>query len=489
MEPLGAIFLIVHNNNKSMSKNKYPVRYFLLLFLLLMFSILFWYIIFNSNHSQKTYYENNIRTVVERVFISSPNTEQEYWRQDYLPDSVSQIIPIDTTKIIDDTLNKRRIVSNLVNIALKNTTASIAKFAHELKEKYPSEDYKIVYLDSVVNRIQVQLPEKERSNFKTQVKAQFTQYKLLVWDETIFDYVKTFNDPKLKDNNINWYLKAINIENAWEQTTGNKNTIIAVIDNGFDLNHPELKNKAVNPYNVIDKSTDVSPGDENHGTHVASTIVANGNNNQGLVGICPDCSFMPIKVEDQNGMMTNTYIIDAILYAIKNKADVINLSLGMQIPMGSNISLDEQKEYINSSAKDEEEFWNDLFNYANEKNVTCVLAAGNSNIMTGFDPFQRANSTIKVGAVDTNGKKANFSNFGLNTTIYAPGTNIFGAKPGNRYEILEGTSMAAPVISGLIGLIKSKNKSITNSQILNILNKNTINKNNIKIVDVISSLN
>lgn len=488
MELLGAIFLIVHNN-KSMSKNKYPLRYFLLLFLLLTFSILFWYIIFNRNHSEKTYYENNIKTVVERVFIGSPNTEQEYWQQDYLPDSVSQIIPIDTTKIINDTLNKRRIVSNLVNIALKNTTASIAKFAHELKEKYPSEDYKIVYLDSVVNRIQIQLPEKERSNFKKQIKSQLTHYKLLVWEETIFDYIKTFSDPKLKDNNINWYLKAINIENAWDQTTGSKSTIIAVIDNGFDLNHPELKNKAVNPYNVIDKSTDVSPGDKNHGTHVASTIVANGNNNQGLVGICPDCSFMPIKVEDQNGMMTNTYIIDAILYAIKNKADVINLSLGMQIPMGINIPLDEQKAYINSSAKDEEEFWNDLFNYADEKNVTCVLAAGNSNIMTGFDPFQRANNTIKVGAVDTNGKKANFSNFGLNTTIYAPGTHIFGAKPGNRYEILEGTSMAAPVISGLVGLIKSKNKSLTNPQILKILNKNTINKNNIKIVEVIGSLN
>lgn len=489
MEPLGVIFLTVHNNSKRMIKNKYPLHYFLFLFLLLMFSILFWYIIFNRNHNEKTYYENNIKTVVERVLIGSPNTEQEYWQQDYLPDSVSQIIPVDTTKIITDTLNKRRIVSNLVNIAIKNTTVSIAKFANELKEKYPSEDYKIVYLDSVVNRIQIQLPEKERSNFKEQIKSQLTQYKLLVWDETIFDYVKSFNDPKLKDNNINWYLKAINIENAWKQTTGSKSTIIAVIDNGFDLNHPELKNKAVNAYNVIDKSTDVSPNKENHGTHVASTIVANGNNNQGLVGICPDCSFMPIKVEDQNGIMTNTYIIDAILYAIKNKADVINLSLGMQIPMGINIPLDEQKAYINSSAKDEEEFWNDLFNYADERNVTCVLAAGNSNIMTGFDPFQRANNTIKVGAVDTNGNKANFSNYGLNTTIYAPGTNIFGAKPGNRYEILEGTSMAAPVISGLVGLIKSKNKSLRNPQILKILNKNTINKNSIKIVEVIGSLN
>jgi subtilisin family serine protease len=94
-----------------------------------------------------------------------------------------------------------------------------------------------------------------------------------------------------------------------------------------------------------------------------------------------------------------------------------------------------------------------------------------------------------VGAVDKNGNKAPFSNFGANTTIYAPGTNIYGAKPGNSYEILEGTSMAAPIISGLIGLIKSKNKNISNQQIRDILNRNTINKNNIKIVDVIGSLN
>jgi subtilisin family serine protease len=336
--------------------------------------------------------------------------------------------------------------------------------------------------------LQVQLPEKERVKFKTEVKSKLNQYKLLVWDETLFDYVKTFNDPKLKDNSVNWYLKAININKAWEQTTGDNQIVIAVIDNGFDLNHPELKGKAVKPYNVIDKTTDVSPSKENHGTHVASTIVAKGDNNQGLVGICPDCSFMPIKVEDQNGMMTNTYIIDAILYAIKNKADVINLSLGMQIPMGLNIPIQEQKEYINSNAKDEEEFWNDLFNYASQKNVSCVLAAGNSNILTGFDPFQRAKATIKVGAVNQNGQKASFSNFGTLTTIYAPGTTIYGAKPGNSYQILEGTSMAAPIVSGFVGLIKSKNKNSTNLEILKILNANTITKNNIKILNTNNTL-
>jgi subtilisin family serine protease len=463
------------------TKNKYPFRYFLFLLLLLIVSILLWFFFLKSN-----YFRNNNSGSIS---ITKPTTENEYWQQDYLPDNVSQIVPIDTTKIINDTLNKRRIVSNLVNIAIKNPNVSIAKFANDLKDKYPSDEYKIVYIDSVVNRLQVELPENKRVKFKTEVKTKLNQYKLLVWDEALFDYVKTFNDPRLKDSNSNWYLKAINIDKAWEQSTGDKNTVIAVIDNGFDLNHPELKNKSINAYNVIDKSSDVSPSNENHGTHVASTILANGNNNQGLIGICPDCSLMPIKVQDQNGMMTNTYIIDAILYAIKNKADVINLSLGMQIPTGINVPLQEQKEYINSFAKDEEEFWNDLFNYANEKNIICVLAAGNSNIMTGFDPFQRAKNTIKVGAVDKTGNKADFSNFGVNTTIYAPGTNIFGAKPGNSYEILQGTSMATPIISGLVGLIKSKNKNLTNQKIIEILNKNTINKNNLKIVDVVSSLN
>jgi subtilisin family serine protease len=453
---------------------------------MLLLAILLWVIVFDKNETNIL--QSDATRAVEGVFIENSSTETEYWQQEYLPEQTAQIIAIDTSKIINDTLNRRRIVSNLVNIALKNSDNSIAKFANELKQKYPSEEYKIVYIDSVVNRLQVQLPEKERVKFKTEVKSKLSPYKLLVWDETLFDYVKTFNDPKLKDNTANWYLKAININKAWEQTTGNNQIVIAVIDNGFDLNHPELKGKAVKPYNVIDKTTDVRPSKENHGTHVASTIVAKGDNNQGLVGICPDCSFMPIKVEDQNRMITNTYIIDAILYAIKNKADVINLSLGMQIPMGLNIPLQEQKEYINSNAKDEEEFWNDLFEYASQKNVSCVLAAGNSNILTGFDPFQRAKATIKVGAINQNGQKASFSNFGTLTTIYAPGTTIYGAKPGNSYQVLEGTSMAAPIVSGFVGLIKSKNKNSTNQEILKILNANTITKNNIKILNTNNTL-
>jgi subtilisin family serine protease len=460
-----------------MQIKKYPFRYYVFLILMLFLAIAFWLFFFNLEE---------IKNLKNNSITNRPLTENEYWQQDYLPKQVGHIIPIDANKIINDSLNRRKIVSNLVNIAIKNTSNSIAKFASELKQSYPSDDYKIVYIDSVINRLQVELPDEERENFKTEVKATLNQYKLLVWDETLFDYAKIFNDPILKDESDSWYLKAININNAWDKTTGNKNIVIAVIDNGFDLNHPELKDKSIKSYNVIDKTTDVSPSIENHGTHVSSTIIANGNNNQGLIGICPDCSFMPIKVEDQNKNLSSSYIIDAILYAIKNKADVVNLSLGMLIPSGVNIPLQEQKDYINSSAKDEEEFWNDLFNYANENNTTCVIAAGNSNILTGFDPFQRSKNTIKVGAFDNNQSKANFSNFGPNTTIYAPGTNIFGAKPGNSYEVLQGTSMAAPIVSGFVGLLKSMNKNLTNQQIISIINRNSFGENSFRILNVTS---
>jgi subtilisin family serine protease len=450
---------------------RYPFYYFLILLGVLILSILFWLSLFSGTSSSFNSYEP--LKIVDR----------SYWKRNHIPENFSSIIPIDTTKIIRDSVNQRRIVSNLVNIAVKNTDSSIARFAFDLKKKFPSKEYEIIYLDSVIDRIQIRLPAEKRVRFKKEVKISLENYNLLVWDETLFDYVKTYSDPMLSNNRANWYLEAIDITNSWDKTSGNENVVIAVIDNGFDLTHPELIGKALKPYNVIDRSKDVSPNNENHGTHVASTIVGNANNDEGLLGICPDCSFMPIKVQDNNGIMTNTYIIDAILYAVKNEASVINLSLGIQLPPFIQIPLQEQKEYISSYAKDEEEFWKDLFQFADEKNITCVLAAGNNNMLTGFDSFQRAKSTIKVGAIDQNFEKAQFSNFGNATTIYAPGVSIFGAGPNNSYEYLEGTSMAAPIVSGVIGLMKSWNPDLTNQEIISQLEATAFQKDGMKILN------
>lgn len=456
---------------ESNKNHKFPWWYYATLFTALIFSIFLWYILIARN--------NKIQSSISANTIS----ENEYWSRDYLPENIGYIIPVDTTKIITDSINNSRIISNLVNIAVKSSNYSIARFAGDFKEKYPSDEYEIIYIDSVINRIQVRLPEENRIKFKDEVKNSLDNYSLLVWDETLFDYVKVFTDPMLSNKRANWYLEAINIKAAWEKTTGDENIIIAVIDNGFDLNHPELKNKAIKPYNVINRTEDVRPNEENHGTHIASTIIGNNNNNEGLLGICSDCRFMPIKVQDPNGMMTNTYIIDGILYAIKNEASIINLSLGMMIPPNLKISLQEQMDYINSFAQDEEEFWKDLFQYADDNNITCVLAAGNNNMLTGFDSFQRSPSTIKVGAIDLNLDKANFSNFGDQTTIYAPGVEIFGARSGDGYEYLEGTSMAAPIVSGFIGLMRSYNNQITNKEIIDLLNGNEVSRNRLNILN------
>src|SRR5690606_29895205 len=141
-----------------MRERRYPFYYFLILFGVLVLSILFWIYIFNSGLN------NDRRDHIEYV------SEEIYWSRDYLPENIGQIIPVDTTKIITDPINNRRIISNLVNIAVKNPEHSIARFAGDFKEKYPSKDYEIIFIDSVINRIQVRLPEENRNQFKVEVK-------------------------------------------------------------------------------------------------------------------------------------------------------------------------------------------------------------------------------------------------------------------------------------------------------------------------------
>ena len=102
---------------------KYPFRYYAFLLLMLLFSILLWLLFF------KLIPVNNLE--IKSGVSNKSLTEKQYWKQEYLPEHIAEINPIDTTKIINDTLNNRRIVSNLVNIAIKNSTNSIAKFANK----------------------------------------------------------------------------------------------------------------------------------------------------------------------------------------------------------------------------------------------------------------------------------------------------------------------------------------------------------------------
>ena len=430
----------------------------IIIFLFILFSIIFWFWALSS------YFSNRTNNGLHPIMIN----------QDF------NYIKIDDSLIEIDSTTNRRYISNLINIAIKDKKGDINNFLDTFYKVY-SNKFKVNFADTVINRTQITILNKSsnRDSIKAELKSKFASYDLLIWDEVLFSKSSMYNDPIRLNNKFNWHFEAINIEPFWKKYNGNEEIVVAVIDNGFDLNHIDLKDKISLPYNVINKRNINMGNAQNHGTHVASLIAA-ASNQTGTVGIAPNAKIIPIKVEDDQGYMTSSYIIDGILYAVKNNADVINLSLGFNL---QNIVIPEnvQKEIIQIQCKDEELFWKELFDYTEKNNVICVLAAGNSSMLTGLDPFQRSPNTIKVGAYDQNNEIASFSNYGEFTNIFAPGEQIIGAKPNNQYELLDGTSTAAPIISGIAAALKSKNKNYNSSNFKTFLNENAIQKNNFKL--------
>jgi subtilisin family serine protease len=391
--------------------------------------------------------------------------------QKILPNDPYQRLPIDTSKIIQDEDSVGSIIANRINIALKNKSQSFSQMAIDLKKAYPDSAYQIIYYDTVVSRLQFQFPEAQRDSIKTGIRNKLNTYELLIWDESIFTYSRLTNDPCFSKQDESWHLNVTRVPEAWDITQGDTSVIIAVVDDGFDLNHPDLKNKAVAPYNVIRRNADVfANATMKHGTHVAGLAIANCDNGIGTAGVAPKCAFMPVQISDGGTTFTSSDIIDGILYAIKNHADIINLSLGKELsPVLGNYTPIQQKEIASTTAKDEELFWKELFDYADRSNVTIVIASGNQNLLVGIDAIQRSPNTIKVSATNDQNQKASFSNFGETVTVCAPGQHVYNCAPGNLFAYYDGTSMAAPIVSGIVGLMKSVNPGLKNQQIVQLL--------------------
>ena len=142
------------------------------------------------------------------------------------------------------------------------------------------------------------------------------------------------------------------------------------------------------------------------------------------------------------------------------------------------ITQNELNSEINHSKRDAEFFWNEIFEMAEEENIMIVFAAGNCDVLIGLDQMKRADDVIIVSAVDKYNKKAIFSNHGERSTVSAPGVDIFSSMPGNRYACMDGTSQAAPIISGVVGLMKSINPNLSNKDIISILQKSGKNIDN-----------
>lgn len=359
----------------------------------------------------------------------------------------------------DDSLS--RIVNNRL-ILLFSDEFSTDDFVKDFRKKYPNKKkYQLYVPDELLPRVVLSLPSEELESMSNGLPDEFSKYDLMVIPESIFEGNKFFNDPAFDDTVKSWYFDMISVEKAWPNTIGSSDVVVAIIDDGFDLNHPELKGKEiVKPYNAVNHSNKVFPNPTSgHGTHVASTAVGIANNNEGSAGIAPNCKLMPIQVADANGFMATSSIVDGVLYAISQKADVVNMSLGKVInPIVGKLPDKYQEEIVRTSFLEEEQMWKKIFamGMSRGKDMAFVLAGGNQNLLIGVDPMQRVNGTIRVSAVMPNKLKAEFSNFGIRSDLSAPGVNIYNAVSGSqKYATMSGTSMASPIVAGAFALIKS----------------------------------
>lgn len=387
--------------------------------------------------------------------------------EDLLPPQQGTLPPIgDKPEIIP---GNPAILGNRLNILMENDDKSIMDLAKDFKTKYPDDKYKVVYYDDVVKRMQIEIPATEREQLKDKIPDQFApEYQLFVFDEALFEGVFVPNNNPDND----WYLSAINAEEAWDITQGSEKITIAIVDNGFNLKHPELSSKVVQPYNVWKRSPEIFPQAIDHGTHVAGTALAIASDGKGITGIAPNCKFMPIQVADEQGRMTTTSVLDGILYALYQGADVINVSLGSRYSGLSQFPESVQQELINNRFKEEERLWREIMRIAANHNATLVISAGNDNVLAGIDALQRPELFIVVSATDRNNQslnKARFSNYGQYSTISAPGVGIYSSVGRNGYETMDGTSMAAPMVSGAVALMKSLNPNLTTKNIICIL--------------------
>jgi len=253
------------------------------------------------------------------------------------------------------------------------------------------------------------------------------------------DYIATIDwTPNDQYWTQQWGPKKVSATQAWDVTRGSSSTIVAVVDTGVDLNHPDLASKVRTDIDYDFVNNDSTAQDDNgHGTHVAGIAAAATNNTTGVAGMCPNCSILPVKVLNAAGSGSYSAIASGIRYAADQGAKVINLSLG-----GSAGSSTLQS----------------AVNYANSKGSLLICAAGNENTSAPSYPAYYS-ACVAVAATDQNDRRASFSNYGSWVDASAPGVSIYATYYNDTYASLSGTSMATPHAAGLAGLLFSQGRS------------------------------
>jgi subtilisin family serine protease len=251
------------------------------------------------------------------------------------------------------------------------------------------------------------------------------------------DYV-----PQDSGFSYQWFHQKINTPAAWDQTKGSASITVAVIDDTVDIYHPDLRNRIVSPYDAARNSSMLSYPDGDHGTHIAGIIAAAMDNGIGGTGIAPRVNIMPINVFIGDNADTSD-LIAAIEYAINHNANIINLSLGF---------------YQYSS------LLNQVIQKAYQKGIIIVAAAGNDSTSQASYPAA-FDHVISVSSINDSNYLSDYSNYGTTIDLAAPGERIYSTIPGGAYDFMSGTSMAAPIVTGVAALVWSQNPELTPKQV------------------------
>jgi subtilisin family serine protease len=264
------------------------------------------------------------------------------------------------------------------------------------------------------------------------------------------------------------YLMLMRLPDAWDITTGDAR-LIAVVDTGVDLSHPDLRDKIwTNPGEIPDNGIDDDhngyiddargwnfvrnnnqPEDDyGHGSQVAGIAAASTDNKIGMAGVSWPASIMPLKALDNRGEGTFADVASAIIYAADNGARIINLSLGGSVSSTTIL---------------------DAVTFAQSHGSLLIAAAGNAGA-AGVEYPAALPGVMAAASTTSQDTRSLFSNYGPEMTVAAPGENILSTSYGDRYVLgLMGTSMSAAHVSGLAALVWSVRPEWDASQVAHII--------------------
>ncbi|MCU7722365.1 type VII secretion-associated serine protease mycosin [Actinoplanes sp. KI2] len=246
-----------------------------------------------------------------------------------------------------------------------------------------------------------------------------------------------------------WYLRKLNIQGAWTYSTG-AGVTVGVIDSGVDATHPDLQGQVLPGLDLVDPKGDGDTDLVGHGTTVSAIIAGRGDDSSGIIGMAPKAKILPVRVLDEENRYNDAIIVaKGVRWAVDHGARVINLSLGGN---GFSATL--------SAALD----------YAFAKDVVVIACTGNTSASSDTDVWYPAREpgVIAVAGMEKDSNQLwSGSITGKETVVTAPATQLVGAQSGGGYWKVQGTSFAAPMVTGTAALIRSRWPTMPAGEVIN----------------------